>query len=107
LEIHEHRLLILDQDQFYDIECPAPNSTTTTQSTTITATRNENETEALEEAVDFDVEVVSAEDQHEVKIAQYGHSYNLKVNVNNPTDHRFRVHSCFARAQNTSVEVGQ
>lgn len=113
--MHEHKTLLLEQDQNVDIECEGegPKAVTAlpTSEEIDAELGSENMTESLENSpvsqllVNFDLELVTAGSESSAKIANYGQAYSLKITVHEPLDRRFRVHSCFARSTNSKVEV--
>lgn len=108
---------MLEQDQVVDIECQSSGSPTTTpivsnlpRSEEVDADLGiENITDSAENlleiqpTVNFDLELMAANST--TKIANYGHSYNLKVSIDGEIDRRFRVHSCFAKSNKHIIEV--
>lgn len=105
----------MEQDQTVDIECtgeaPLPPTKLLTSEEVDAELGNENMTESMEnlplpqQLVDFDLELLTSDSESTVKIANYGQAYNLRVNIHEPLDRGFRIHSCYARSAKNKVEV--
>uniref|UniRef100_A0A914D0V6 ZP domain-containing protein n=1 Tax=Acrobeloides nanus TaxID=290746 RepID=A0A914D0V6_9BILA len=134
LEVHEHRLLILEQDRLFNVTCDRVNDGTVSgaigsglngfagDQRLLDATNGTVEiSSSLDPEVDFDlslfpvnsneVEVfnntIGPSNEHDVS---YGKSYDLKISIKNPDDaivygKLFRAHSCFATGVDVSVEL--
>ncbi|KAI6207142.1 hypothetical protein M3Y94_00996100 [Aphelenchoides besseyi] len=121
LEVHEHAILILDQDQYVNIECQISTLIATTftpltsdEDTLENDVAAENNTDSGEwlpthrsvtKPVAFDVELIPAGQDCAVQIVSYGDAYDLRILLREPTQRRFRVHSCVIRSETASVPL--
>ena len=110
LELHEHKSLLMSQDQNVDIECHADASIPSTARISTLPNSEENATDSMENLldlqqplIDFNVHLTSGNST--TKLAEYAKPYNLSVFIDGPIDRRFRIHSCYAKTDGHNVEV--